>query len=590
MTGRNAQGMLPQERQREILALLKERSTVSVAELADALGVSQNTIRNDLDALAEQGLVVRSHGGASIPKVALPPQLRPEASSLPAGAENIVEYAASRVEDGDSLILGDGALCVLFAERIADRRDLRVITTSLAAAFLLVQEPSNRVVLAGGELDRARLATFGDLAGEAVRSFRARKAFFTCDGISAQSGLTEADSYSAQLKRAMKQAADLVFILVDSGRVGRIDLFPVAQLDEVSRIVTDDHLDRSQADALVRAGGRVTICDPTGHKTYRGQNAQGRRVRIGFGNLSDGIWFAREVRAGLEEAARRAGRVELLVRDNQMVAEVAIRNAEELRRERVGLLMEYDGTGSAGRTIMRMMRAADVPVIAIDIPIPGATHFGSDHDAAGTMAGQMLGRWVNERWDGHLDDLLLFTCSGGGAANGTIGPANLAPILRFQAAMEALGSLLPAMPPARQLVVPGDWALSEQAIATFVPSFAETFRSVPETHRIGVICLTDEVALGVAQVARQLGRQTQLAVVHFGSDTAALRAELVLPDTCLLGAVNLHPERYGDGLIATALRLLDGESVPPAVFVEHEFLSRERVLESLRTPKGKLPI
>ncbi|MDI7277777.1 MAG: DeoR/GlpR family transcriptional regulator, partial [Anaerolineae bacterium] len=584
---RSAQSTSAQARHQKILALLKERPAVGVAELAEALGVSQNTIRNDLDALAEQGLVVRSRGGATVPRVVLPPQLWPEPGGLPGGAEHIVEYAASRVDDGDSLILGDSALCVLLAERIARRRDLRVITTSVAAAYLLVQEPSNRVVLAGGELDRSRLATFGNVAGAAIKDFRARKAFFSCTGVSVQNGLTEADSDGAQLKRIMKQAADLVFVLVESARVGRIDLFPVAELGEVSRIVTDAGLDRAQAQALARAGARVTLCDESGHTTYRGQDAQGRSVRIGFGNLSDGVWFAREVRAGLEQAARRSGRVELLSRDNRMEPEVAIRNAEELLRERIDLLIEYDGTGSAGRTIMRMMRAADVPVIAIDIPIPGATHFGCDHDAAGTTAGQVLGRWVNARWAGHLDDLLLFTCSGGGAANGKVGPANLAPILRFEAALEALRSLVEPLPPARQLVVPGDWALSEQAIATFAPVFAETLRGIPEAHRVGVICLTDEVALGVAQVARQLGRQAQLAVVHFGSDAAALRAELALPDTCLLGAVNLHPERYGEGLVDTALRLLDGEPVPPAVFVEHGFLSREEVAESLRGAEGR---
>jgi len=69
--------MAVRARHQHILALLKKRPAVSVAELAAELGVSQNTIRNDLDALAEQGLVVRSHGGASIPTVALPPQLWP---------------------------------------------------------------------------------------------------------------------------------------------------------------------------------------------------------------------------------------------------------------------------------------------------------------------------------------------------------------------------------------------------------------------------------------------------------------------------------------------------------------------------------
>jgi DeoR/GlpR family transcriptional regulator of sugar metabolism/ABC-type sugar transport system substrate-binding protein len=574
MTTRGIHGTSAQARQQQILALLKESSEVSVTALAEALGVSQNTIRNDLDALAEQGLVVRSHGGATIPRVVLPPQLWPEASSLPAGAEHIVEYAASRVEDGDSLIIGDSALCVLLAERIAGRRDLRVITTSMAAAYLLVQEPSNRVVLAGGELDRARLSTFGNVAGAAIKDFRARKAFFSCSGVSAQNGLTEADSESAQLKHAMKQAADLVFVLVESGRVGRIDLFPVAQLGEVSRIVTDRGLDPAQAEALARTGARVAVCGPAGHKTYRGEDARGRTVRIGFGNLSDGIWFAQQVRVGLEQAVLQAGRVELLARDNEMDPRLALRNAEDLLKERIDLLIEYDGTGEAGRPIMRLMRAAEVPVIAIDIPITGATHFGCDHDAAGATAGRIIGQWVNENWAGRLDELWLMTCSGGGAQNGSVGPTSLAPFLRIEATLEALKPLVGPIPQVRHLVLPGDWGSSTQGIALSTSACAQVLQSISAGCRVAAVCLTDEVALGLAGAARDLDRTAQVAAVSFGSDSSALRSELALADTCLLGTVNLHPERYGEKLIDTALRLLDGEPVPPAVLVEHGFLSR----------------
>jgi len=582
-----ARAMTVRARHQHILALLKERPAVSVAELAAELGVSQNTIRNDLDALAEQGLVVRSHGGASIPTALLPPQLWPEGATPSPRWDYVAQYAASRIEDGDSLILGDCPLCVYLAERIT-QHNLRVITSSLSVAYLLAQEPSNRVVIAGGELDRAHLSTTGNLTEAALRDFRASKSFFSCSGVSVQNGLTEANSESARIKREMRASADLVFVLVESERVGKIDLFPVARLGEVSRIVTDEGLDRSKVQSLVEAGAKLTVCGPEGHETYRSKPSQGKSLHVGFANLSHGIWFAQEVRQSLQEAARQAGRVELLVADNETDPATAEHNAEMLLKEKVDLLIEYEGTGMAARPIMRMARAADVPLIAVDIPITGATYFGSDHDSAGNTAGQVMGKWINAHWGGKADELWLVTCAGGGTelVNGedhlqhwldANRRESLAPVVRLDAAYDALVTLVKPVPEPRHMIMPGDWKTSEEAVVRLQEVFAGLLPSVPLTHRVAVIGLTDEVALALAQAVRAVGRASNFAALGFGNDSPGVRAELSLPDTCLLGTVVLHPERYGEELLRSTLRILDGEVVPPAVYVQHSFVSREDV-------------
>ena len=146
-------------RQQQILDLLKKFGSVSVAELAEKLAVSPNTARSDLDALAKEGLLERTHGGATLPKPVLPPQLWPQGETLSPGAAHIVDYALTWIKDGDSLILDGSPLCLLLAEGMADFRNLRVITTSLPVAYLLTQEPTNRVVIAGGEFNREHLST-----------------------------------------------------------------------------------------------------------------------------------------------------------------------------------------------------------------------------------------------------------------------------------------------------------------------------------------------------------------------------------------------------------------------------------------------
>ena len=576
------------ERREQILTILSERGTASVAELAVEFDVSQNTVRNDLDDLADQQLIARTHGGATIARFVLPPQLRPKSHSLTPGAEYIIDYAVSWIKGGDFLILGDSALCVRLAERITSLSHLRVITTSLPIAYLLAQEPSNTIVIAGGEFEPATLSTRGSMAQTAIKDFRADKAFFSCTGVSPQSGFTEISTESAQIKQGMKDAADSVFVLIESSRIGKTDLFPVGDLEESRRIVTDDGLELAQARALVERCAKIAVCGPGGHRTYRPRPSREKGLRIGFANLCGGIWFAQDVRAGLEQAAQQAEQVELLVVDNQNSVEVAVRNATELLKQDIDLLIEYDGTGVAGRSILRMMQLADVPVVAVDIPFMGATYFGCNHDAVGISAGQALGHWIREEWDGTLDEVMLVTCAGGGdkRGNGAIRtedwrggalPSSLAPAMRLDAALDTVQTLIHPTFHVRRLVAPGDWGASFEAIPIFRDLFIQTLRSIPQGRRVAVICLLNELALGLAQAVRETQREDHIVVVSFGGQDAATRVELSAPDTCLLGIVDLRPERYGEALLEACLSILRGDAVPPAVFVEHEFLSRMEI-------------
>jgi DeoR/GlpR family transcriptional regulator of sugar metabolism/ABC-type sugar transport system substrate-binding protein len=584
--------MVVSSRQQQILDLLKKVGTVNVAELAEKLNVSPNTVRSDLDTLASRGMIERTHGGATLPKPVLPPQLWPQGALLSPGADHIIDYALTWIKDGDSLILDGSPLCVLLAERMADFRNLRVVTTSLPVAYLLTQEPSNRVVVAGGEFNRDQLSTRGSLAQAAIRDFRADKAFFSCTGVSVQGGLTEMSTESAEVRRAMKAAADSTIVLIGSDRVGRADLFSIGPLDVARRIATDSGLDPAYVQMLAEAGARLAVCWQGGHQTYRRKFSLGSKTRIGFANLSQGVTFASMVLDSVRKAASGVDNLELLVADNQTNAETAIRNAREFLRQEIDLLIEYEGTGQATRSIRQMMREAEVPIIAVDIPIMGATHLGSDHDAAGETAGHALGSWIREHWGGQADQVLWLSSEGGATVSETdplhfssfqsSGPwsESLSPAARFSSALETLRPYLSNQPQVRQLVLPGGWATSEEAIRLHFTQFTQLLPSISPDQRVAVLCLVCETALGFSQAVRSAGRYENFAVVPFGDTGPTVRLELANPSTCLLGVVNLHPERYGEKIINTAIKLLKGEAVPPAVYVEHEFIAREEVQKS----------
>lgn len=577
------------KRQQKIFSLLEERGSASVAELATLFAVSENTIRNDLDALADEGLVERTHGGVVLPQFQLPPQLRPHGSSLFPQAAYIINYASAWIEDGDSLILGDSQLCVMLAERMIHLKNLRVITTSMAVAYTLAQQPSNSIVLAGGEFDPETLSTRGSMAETAIRNFRADKAFFSCSGVSAQNGLTDHSTENAAIRRQMKDAANSVYILVDAGRVGKIDLFPIGDLAEARRIITDDNLSHEEAQMLADQGAaKVTVCWDGGHRTHQRAPA-GRKMRVGFANLSDKVWFAQSVSQSVKETASRSPEIELLVADNQNRLDKAVANAKYFLEQDIDLLIEYDGTGIATRPIRRLMRQAEVPVIAVDIPMMAATHFGSDHDAAGVSAGTEMLQWIQTHWDGHVDTLLLLNNEGGGTMhdNGNVRIEDwtqeeylgtLQPAARLQAAMEIMMEGLSPMPEVHKLALPGDWQTSDEAVATQNALMTDILAEIPMGTRVAAISLVIEDALGFARAVRQAGRCDDFVIISFGHDFPEMRAELSRADTCLMGIVNLHPEQYGEGLLRTAVRLLNGEAVPPAVFVEHSFLSKDELL------------
>src|SRR4029453_7807047 len=131
-----------------------------------------------------------------------------------------------------------------------------------------------------------------------------------------------------------------------------------------------------------------------------------KRYRIGYAAQGSGGSFAGEVRSGLERAAEVA-QVELIVVDNRYQPKVALRAAEHLIRENLDLALEFQTDEAIAPEVAARYLEAGIPLIAIDIPHPGATYFGANNYEAGLLAGRYLGRWAKQQWHGQADELLL---------------------------------------------------------------------------------------------------------------------------------------------------------------------------------------
>ncbi len=284
-----------------------------------------------------------------------------------------------------------------------------------------------------------------------------------------------------------------------------------------------------------------------------------KRYRIGYAAQGQDSSFPREVRAGLLGAAERE-QVELIVVDNRYQPKIALKNAEQLIREGVDLVIEFQTDESVAPAIASRYHEAGIPMIAIDIPHPGATYFGANNYEAGLVAGRYLARWAKQRWNGVVDELLLLE----------IARAGPLPRARVRGVVAGVKETLRESPDLQVVFLDGD--------GQFKTSLERVRRHLRESRaeHILVGAANDPSALGAARAFQEAGRATTCAIVGQNAEPDA-RAELREPRTPLVASVGYFPEKYGDGLIRLALDILQRKAVPPAVFVRHQIVTRDNV-------------
>jgi len=255
--------MIAFERRQRIVSLLREQPGVKVTELASQLGVSEGTIRNDLNTLEDKGELTRVRGGAVIPQDR--PIISPDfAARLRVNAKTkqcIARNAAAMVEDGDSILLDASTTVFSMIPYLASCRNLTVVTNCIEAGIALASNASHSVILVGGTIRPHGASVVGPLGERILDDLHVKFAFVSCSGFSPEAGLTEVDIQEVQLKKCMIHSAERVVALIDSSKFGRVDLTSFAGLEQVSHIITDSGLAPRFVEQLRRAGAAFTTCD-----------------------------------------------------------------------------------------------------------------------------------------------------------------------------------------------------------------------------------------------------------------------------------------------------------------------------------------
>jgi DeoR family transcriptional regulator, aga operon transcriptional repressor len=247
------------QRRREILRQLFLTGYVEAKALALSLDADPSTIRRDLEALARDGHLQRTHGGARARAGAVDVPYVEKQHARTAAKDAIAALAATLVRDGDSVLLDSGSTTHQLAVALGAHRDLTIATNDLQIGRLVADYPDVRLLLTGGELLSSTYTLVGARALGLIEDLRVDWAFLGADAIDLHAGITNTNTLEIALKRAMIAAARSAVVLADSTKFGRRALVRVAALDEVDLVLTDDELAPAVA---AEYGERIRLAPP----------------------------------------------------------------------------------------------------------------------------------------------------------------------------------------------------------------------------------------------------------------------------------------------------------------------------------------
>lgn len=254
--------MTTYERRQFVFDLLRKQPGLRVPEIARTLGVSEGTVRNDLNALEEEGRLKRVHGGA-----VLSDRYQFQNNSFVrrynqnvAAKLAISREAALLVNDGDSILLDASSTAYYLARGLAGRNKLRVMTNGFEVARELAQNTSNTVILIGGVVNNDSSSVTGLLSEQIIAEMHIEKAFFSCSGFSVERGMTEVHFEEAQLKRKAIESSKQIYALIDSTKFGKEDLTPFARPIQITHLFTDSGISDEWDTRLHWANIPFTAC------------------------------------------------------------------------------------------------------------------------------------------------------------------------------------------------------------------------------------------------------------------------------------------------------------------------------------------
>lgn len=303
------------------------------------------------------------------------------------------------------------------------------------------------------------------------------------------------------------------------------------------------------------------MLDSLGKNRYglSSQHWQHKRYRFGYASQSEEFSFSRLVSDSIRSSAYDAG-VDLLVLNNCYSPKNAIRNADIFVREHVDLVIEFQTNHQSASIVASKLMEAGIPIIAIDIPHPGAAYYGANNYRAGLIGGHALAQACLREWNGQVDEVVLLELP-------MAGPL---PRSRLTGMLAGVREQLHSLPDQKVLFLDGNGRFEKSL------DIMRRYLRRSKSRHILLGALNDPSCLGALQAFEEAGRAEHcMAVAHNSSIEA--RREMRRPGSRLVGSVGFFPEKYGESVISLALDKVRGKEIPPATFIKHHLITSENV-------------
>ncbi len=250
------------QRRKYILDHIVKDGFVKVSELAESLGVTQTTIRKDLNYLEAQGVLQRAHGSA-IPSSQQIMDINLSAKKLInyEAKQKIAEKAASLIKSDDSILIASGSTITLFAESLKPKGRLNVVSISVNISAHLGDIPGITVMQVGGILYGNTLSVLGAEASSTIENLFCSKVFIGVDGIDLDYGITCGTGEEASITQKMIQSAQTSIVLADSSKVGKRGFARICELGDIDILITDSGMPKETRQRIENMGVKLIIAE-----------------------------------------------------------------------------------------------------------------------------------------------------------------------------------------------------------------------------------------------------------------------------------------------------------------------------------------
>lgn len=288
----------------------------------------------------------------------------------------------------------------------------------------------------------------------------------------------------------------------------------------------------------------------------------GEQLVLAFANLQRDIAFGVLVENGIVENAEAAG-VELVIADNRLDGPTALANAQSFVRREADAVIEFQTDVNFGPTVMNEFDQAGIGVIAIDIPMPGATFFGANNPRSGFMGGAYLAQAAIAEWGADQVNEGYFVV-------GELPQSGAIPAMRTGGQIAGFQAVAEGFPEDHIILID-----TSNTLQGSFEQMSNVLGRIPEGVPIMITAINDQSTTGMLRAVQQAGREADALAVGMGAD----ELDTLMGEDRMIASVGYFPERYGNYLVPMSLMALAGQELPPAVLMNHVMISPSNVCE-----------